>query len=302
MAKKTATLDWCVVRLGEDSNWWVDEISDDVHWDVDNLSIIDPRQIDYLIEATEPLKDYGFDQDLIEQAFIPFRIEKDLGNGRIRLVRVKTTLLDSDEKLFGLPDIVDEENGPYADFLDHVMRARVKMLNDIKEFTEKLTVDEVEEQIREEQNNLFMEGRSIHLFNEIAAVVDYLPAGWDDDDESEKKKPAEDDAVDDGFQLDDEEEEKLKNDTSLRWDEDDGENDEEEDEPPPGPPDLDDEYTTWDEDDGPDDEDEKPSKPKKTPDSKVSKTGSKVTKSAAKSAKKEPAKPAAKNAPKSRKK
>lgn len=221
MAKKTPTLDWCVVRLGEDHNWWVDEISDDVHWDVDHLSIIDPRQIDYIIELTEPLKDYGFDPDVVDRAFIPFRIEKDAGNGRIRLLRVKGSLLDSEDKLFGLPDIVDEENGPYADFLDHVTRCRVKMLNDVKDFEEKLTVDEVEEEIREEQNNLFMEGRSIHLFTEIAAILDYVPAGWDDDEEASDKKKTEEepDGDDDVFELDDEEEEKLKNDASLRWDE-----------------------------------------------------------------------------------
>lgn len=242
MAKKTPTLDWCVVRLGEDHNWWVEEISDEVHWDVDNLSIIDPRQLDYIVELIEPLKDYGFDPDLIEHAFIPFRIEKDLGNGRIRLTRVKGTFLDSEDKLFGLPDTVDEENGPYADFLDHATRCRVKMLNDIKDFDEKLTVDEVEEEIREEQNNLFMEGRSIHLFTELSAILDYVPAGWDDDEESEKKKSVEDEAGgDDVFELDREEEEKLKNDASLRWDEDEEEGEEDGEPRPEGEEDGDDE-------------------------------------------------------------
>jgi hypothetical protein len=45
MAKPTSTLDWCIVRLGEDHNWWVCETSDPVRWDVDGLSIIDPRQV-----------------------------------------------------------------------------------------------------------------------------------------------------------------------------------------------------------------------------------------------------------------
>ena len=44
MAKAISTLDWCIVRLGDDHNWWVAETSDPVRWDVDGLSIVDPRQ------------------------------------------------------------------------------------------------------------------------------------------------------------------------------------------------------------------------------------------------------------------
>ena len=64
MAKPTSTLDWCIVRLGEDHNWWVSETSDPVRWDVDGLSIIDPRQVAHLIELVDALRDYGFHQDL----------------------------------------------------------------------------------------------------------------------------------------------------------------------------------------------------------------------------------------------
>ena len=123
MPKATSTLDWCIVRLGEDHNWWVNETSDPVRWDVDGLSIIDPRQLAHLIDLVDPLRDYGFDQDVMEHAFILFRIEKDLGNGMVRLKRTKESLFESDEKLFALPDILDEENGPYADLLDHLSRS-----------------------------------------------------------------------------------------------------------------------------------------------------------------------------------
>ena len=118
MAKAISALDWCVVRLGEDHNWWVAETSDPVRWDVDGLSIVDPRQVQHLIELVDPLRDYGFDQDVFDAAFIPFRIEKDLGSGKVRLKRTKESLFDSEEKLFALPDILDEENGPFADLLD----------------------------------------------------------------------------------------------------------------------------------------------------------------------------------------
>lgn len=230
MAKGTPQLEWCIVRLGEDHNWWVDEVSDPIHWDVDGLSIIDPRQVDHLIELIEPLREYGFDPDVFERAFIPFRISKDLGKGRVRLARTKESLLESDEKLFALPDVIDEENGPYADLLDHLTRLRVKLLNDLFDFEEKLTVDELEDQIRETENNDFIEGKAVHLFNEITAILDFMPAGYgDEDDETDRKRTASEEPDADIPDIEEEEDERMKNDASLKWDDDeDGDKDKDE--------------------------------------------------------------------------
>jgi hypothetical protein len=248
MAKLTSSLDWCVVRIGEDHNWWVAETSDPVRWDVDGLSIIDPRQVAHLIDLVDPLRDYGFDQDVFEAAFISFRIDKDLGSGKVRLKRVKESLFDADEKLFALPDILDEENGPYADLLDHLTRCRVKMLNDLFTFEAKLGVDEVEDEIREDQNAHFIEGRAVHTFEELIAILDYMPAGHETDEEHPAKEDAEGED-DDLPELDEAEEEKLKNDESLKWDEDEeGEKDEKE---------KDDDEDDEDDDEKKDDDDEK---------------------------------------------
>jgi hypothetical protein len=221
MAKSSPQLDWCIVRLGEDHNWWVEEISDPVRWDVDGLSLIDPRQVQHIIELIEPMRDYGFDQDVMERAFIAFRIENDLGGGRVRLSRVKDSLFESEDKLFALPDLLDEENGPYADFLDHITRMRVKMLNDLFDFEQKLSVDEVEDEIREARNLDFMEGKAVHVFTEITAILDYTPAGWEGGEEGERPAAKEDELDDEDLPaLDEAEEERLKNDQSLKWDED----------------------------------------------------------------------------------
>ena len=243
MAKSSSTLDWCIVRLGEDHNWWVDEVSDPVRWDVDGLSITDPRQMAHLIELVEPLRDYGFDQDIMEAAFIPFRIDKEAGEQRVRLKRVKDSFFESEEKLFALADVLDEENGPYADLLDHLTRCRVKMLNDIFKFESKLTVDEVEDEFREAQNSHFIEGKAVHVFEEITAILDFMPAGYESDDEKPVKSTEEDDDLP---ELDEAEEEKLKNDDSLKWDEDDEDKDEDEEKK--------------DKDDEDEDDDEKPAK------------------------------------------
>jgi hypothetical protein len=253
MAKATSTLDWCIVRLGEDHNWWVDETSDPVRWDVDGLSIIDPRQLNHLIELVDPLRDYGFDQDGMERAFIAFRIEKDLGQGRVRLKRTKESIFESEEKLFALPDILDEENGPYADLLDQLTRCRVKMLNDLFDFESKLTVDEVEDEIREDQNSNFIEGKAIHVFEELTTILDFMPAGYETDDEQPAKGADDDDTTDEDLpELDEAEEEKLKNDESLKWDEDEEEGDDEED----GDKEKDEDDEDSDDDEDADDEDE----------------------------------------------
>src|SRR5690606_38521566 len=84
---------------------------------------------------------------------------------KVRLAKTKQPLLESEEKLFALPDVIDEENGPYADLLDHITRLRVKLLNDLLDFEEKLTVDEVEDQLREAQNSDFIDGKAAHLFH-----------------------------------------------------------------------------------------------------------------------------------------
>jgi hypothetical protein len=267
MAKATSTLSWCNVRLGDDHNWWVNETSDPVRWDVDGLSIIDPRQVTHLIELVEPLRDYGFDQEMFDAAFIPFRIEKDLGNGKVRLKRVKESIVESDDKLFALADTLDEENGPYADLLDHLTRCRVKMLNDLFKFESKLSVDEVEDEIREEQNTQFIEGKAIHTFEELTAILDFMPAGYDGDDEA-PAKDAEDEADDaDLPEIDADEEEKLKNDESLKWDDDE---DSDEDDDGEKKKKGDDDEDSDDDDDGgskrsksDDDDDDKPA-PKKS--------------------------------------
>jgi hypothetical protein len=232
MSKSSPILEWSIVRLGDDYNWWVKEISDSVHWDPDGLSIIDPRQVAHLIELVEPLREYGFDPDLMANAFIPFGVDKEVDDGLVRLVRVKDNILESEDQLFALPDIVDEENGPYADFIDHITKMRVKLLNDTFEFEQSLTIDEVEDEIREEQNNNFIEGSAVHLYNEVISVLDYVPTGWEmEKDDGDKALPS------DEFEEveDTQDAAKLKNDASLRWEDEDEDEDVEEygDGPPP---------------------------------------------------------------------
>lgn len=229
-------------------NWWVKEISDPVNWDVDGLGIIDPRQISHIIDLCDPLRDYGFDPDIIDSAFFAFAINQEQKDGKIRLTRTREPILDTEEKLFALPDVLDEEKGPYADFLDQVTRARVKMLNDLIDFENNLTVDELEEVIRDRQNNDFIEGRAVHFFTEITSILEFVPDGFelDEDDDSDG-----DDDLEDIPDFEDAEDEKIEEDDTMKWDEDDesGADDEEDD-------DFDKDEDLDDDDDDDDDEED----------------------------------------------
>jgi hypothetical protein len=226
MSQSSQKLEWCVVRLGQDMNWWVDEISDEIHWDVDGLGIIDPRQMSYILEQCDALREYGFDADIIDEAFYAFRIDKELTGGRIRLKISRESLLEDDLQLFALPDVMDEEKGPYADFIDQITKYRVKMLNDLIDFDQNLTIDELEDEIRERQNQDFMEGRAVHFFPEIINILEYVPQGYELEDEEGTRKTNEED-IDDIPDFG-EEEENIEEDETMKWDEDEDEEDTEE--------------------------------------------------------------------------
>ena len=120
MKKTGSSLDWCIVRIGEDKNWWIDSISDNENWDADNLSIIDPKQFLYINELLDSMTEFGLDTQLVDEAFFTFAIEEEIDGGMIKLVRVRDSLLKAEDMLFALPDVLDEDKGPYADFLNHV--------------------------------------------------------------------------------------------------------------------------------------------------------------------------------------
>jgi hypothetical protein len=231
MALSSPKLKWINVRLGQDTNWWVQETSDPINWDtVDGLSILDPRQIAYVIDAADQLIEYGLQPNAIDQAFYKFHVVQDLGKGRIKLERVKDSLLDSTEPLFALPNIVDEEKGPYADLINQLTRARIKMLNDLIDFEQHLTIDELEEEIREHQAADYMEGKAVHSFAELISILEYVPEGYELDlgEEEAPKDREEGSGLDEEFP--DLEEEDLERDETMRWGDEDEENDFDDDE------------------------------------------------------------------------
>ena len=225
MKKTGPSLDWCVVRLGDKENWWVDSISDKENWDVDDLSIIDPKQFLYINELLDSMTEFGLDSQFVDEAFFTFEISEELEGGLIKLVRVRDSLLKAEDMLFALPDVLDEEKGPYADFLSHVSKIRVSMLNDLIDFAEPYTIEEMEEVLVEKQNNDFLESQRSHFIDELIAILEFVPDGFviDSDLDEEgtgSKKESEDysDLEADLVEVSDKEE-KLLPDEDLKWEE-----------------------------------------------------------------------------------
>ncbi len=234
MSKPKNILTWCKARLGEDMNWWVHEISDPVHWDVDGLGIIDPRQFQHLLDLLEPLSDYGLRNELVDDAFYSFGIDKVEKDKTVLLNRVKDSILESEEPLFALPDVLDEEKGPYADLLDHVSRLRVKMLNDLIDFSQNLTLDELEEEIRQLQGEDFLEGRAVHFFSELNTILEYVPAGYKLDEDDDGKPASEEEELEKNLaDVETDHDEKIEEDETMKWDEEEEEEEYEETTKPP---------------------------------------------------------------------
>lgn len=220
MANTTSKLTWCKARIGDDMNWWVQEISDPIHWDIDGLGIIDPRQFQYILDLLEPLGDYGLQNELVEEAFYPFTIDEVEKDKSVVLKRIQDSILENEEQLFALPNVMDEEKGPYADLIDHITKLRVKLLNDLIDFSQSFTIEELEEEIREAENSDFMEGRASHFFSEMTAILEYVPEGFELDDEESSGPKSEDEELEEELSdVEADTSETIEADDTMKWEE-----------------------------------------------------------------------------------
>ena len=208
--------------MGKDLNWWVTETSDKVNWDIDGYSLLDPKQASHMLETLEGLREYGLDESVVENAFIPFAISERDDKNIVKLTRSSDSVLEADEQqLFLLPDTIDDERSSYAEFLDHITALQIKMLNDTFRFEKDIAIEDMEEEIRENYSNDYMEGKAIHCFHEIMDILEYVPEGYsleEEDDDSDEDSEEED--YEDIEDLPDEDE-NLEEDETMHWEDDD---------------------------------------------------------------------------------
>ena len=188
------------------------------------MGIIDPKQFLLITELLDTMMVYGLESQLVDEAFFTFAIEEELNGGQVKLSRVRDSLLKAEDMLFALPDVLDEEKGPYADFLNHVTQIRVSMLNELIEFAEPYTQEEMEEVLAEKQNNDFLGGQRSHFSDELFAILDFVPEGFaidadlEEDPDTAKDKTEDYSDLDTGLEVT-EKEEKLLPDEDLKWEE-----------------------------------------------------------------------------------
>lgn len=199
MTKKNQKLKWVIVYLGKDLNWWVESISDNAFWSPDeDLGIIDSRQIAYLLDLFYSLNDYSFETEQLAEVFFKFTItaKAPCRKGHIRLSRYYEPYQDADKALFWLPDTSDGEKSPYSDFVEHITHLQVQRLNDIHPLKQPLTIEDLEGDVQEKQEDDLIEGRPTHCFNELRYILEYSPKGHtpvlEDAEEIDKEMEADD--------------------------------------------------------------------------------------------------------------
>ncbi|MDR2806744.1 MAG: hypothetical protein LBB11_01135 [Puniceicoccales bacterium] len=215
-------IEWCIAQLKDDYKWWLEKVGGDININVnaDETGIIDPHQFEHIIELASSLIEYGLRNEIIENAFLKFRILSELPNNQVKLELTTTKIFPAEEPLFLLPNIVADNEGPYAEFIDHIVRMRVKLLNDLLDFKVPMNTEELEESIYEKYHEKYIEGSNIHVFDEIADILEYIPAGYDinkkgefDEETEPNEEPynAEEEAFEaDKIEWDDEELQKLE--------------------------------------------------------------------------------------------
>ena len=147
--------------------------------DGESVGVIDPRQFEYMIELMSPLMEYGLHNEIIENAFMKYRIVMELPENRVKVEHTTTKVMTSGEPLFLMPNVVADNDGPYGEFIHSMIRSRMKLLNESNEFKGPIDVEEIEESIREKAQEQHTGGSVLHIFDEIVDILEYTPAGYD---------------------------------------------------------------------------------------------------------------------------
>jgi hypothetical protein len=99
------------------------------------------------------------------------------------------------------------------------------MLNELIEFTEPYTQEEMEEVLAEKENNDFLEAKRSHFSEELLSILEFVPEGFaidsdlEEDGDSSSKKEEDYSDLETGLVEVSDKEEKLLPDEDLKWEE-----------------------------------------------------------------------------------
>jgi hypothetical protein len=183
MEKHLILPQWIVVRLGNDMNWWVEKSSEDIYWPREGLSVLDPRQFRDVVERVGPYAGVGFRRGVLTRAFALFVVESEMAEGRLRLKLAQKTEEDPEGKFFALPLLVDEEEGGFHDFVEHLIEMRVKLVNRTHQYAHSVDDLDLEEELQAKLTDRYFQGGNLHSYDEINEILGWAPANWDGDEE-----------------------------------------------------------------------------------------------------------------------
>lgn len=168
------------VRLGEDLNWWLERTGDEPDTAPEIAGILDPRQVDHLIEVLDSYLPYGCSRQQFAQAFQAYAMDSELSEGLLRLTAADEDLDDAGSQMFAVPRTSNDGSGPYEVFLGVMSAARIRLLNATHRFTVDCTVEEMNDELRAIDSGRFFSDETIHVFNEITEILEWSPAEWDE--------------------------------------------------------------------------------------------------------------------------
>ena len=80
------TPSWIVIRLGDDHNWWLEQTSEQVGPTAETRGILDPRQVQWLLEMLDQHREFGLRDVDVQGAFAAFVLESEIGEDQLRLI------------------------------------------------------------------------------------------------------------------------------------------------------------------------------------------------------------------------
>lgn len=179
-SEQTTFARWVIFRQGDDANWWLEHTSEEAEPGMASHGVLDPQQVAQLVEALDPYYKHGLTRRQVKTAFLVYRVEAEVSEERMRLVATQDNILDGGADLFALPVVGEEGTGPFADFLDALSAARIRLLNATHHYVRNCTEMEMFEELDALDQDRFFSAEAIHVYDEIAEILQWSPAEWDD--------------------------------------------------------------------------------------------------------------------------
>jgi hypothetical protein len=174
---------WIAARLGDDYNWWVESTSLDDQSPKESRAILDPRQVSHLGQILEEYRPHGLSRQQLDDAFTLFTLENEIEDGRVRLVPSGDDTFGDGKDVFALPAIDADGDGPYYDFLDAVIAARVRYLNATHGYLTDCTAEDLTSEVELLAADRYFSDETRHCFDEINEILEWEPAEWDEPSE-----------------------------------------------------------------------------------------------------------------------